>query len=73
MFLISRRKNREAGEYEMKITYNSTHLATACSAIISAVRCIVVFTAVNKQEPQQMWPQGVRVAFVGEEKQIGQV
>jgi hypothetical protein len=34
-------------------------------------RFIVDFTAMNRQGPQQMWPQGVRVAFMGGEKQIG--
>lgn len=29
--------------------------------------------AVNRQGPQQMWPQGVRVALVGGEKHIGHV
>ena len=30
-----------------------------------AERWMVVFTAANKHEPQQIWPQGVKVAFVG--------
>lgn len=41
-------------------------------AIIMVARCIVVFTAINRQRPQQMWPHGVSVALLGGEKQIGQ-
>lgn len=37
------------------------------------VRCVMVLTAMNKHDPQQIWPQGVSVAFVGGEKQIGHV
>ena len=32
-----------------------------------------IFIALNRQDPQQMWPQGVSVALVGGVKQIGQV
>lgn len=38
-----------------------------------APRCMVVRIAVKRHAPQQMWPQGVSVAFVGGKKQIGQV
>ena len=40
---------------------------------VCAARSIAVLTAVNRQLPQQIWPQGVRVAFVGAKKHIGQV
>lgn len=32
---------------------------------------MVARTAVNKHSPQQMWPHGVSVAFVGGDRQIG--
>jgi hypothetical protein len=35
--------------------------------------CSVVLTAVKRQAPQHIWPQGAMVAFVGGLKQIGQV
>ena len=41
-------------------------------ATIMLARCIVVLTATKRQRPQQMWPQGVSVALLGGEKQIGQ-
>ena len=41
-------------------------------AIIMFARCIVVLTAAKRQRPQQIWPQGVSVAWLGGEKQIGQ-
>ena len=40
---------------------------------VCAARNIAVLTAVNRQLPQQIWPQGVKVAFVGAKKHIGQV
>lgn len=33
---------------------------------------MVVLIAVNRHSPQQMCPQGVKVAFTGGEKQMGQ-
>lgn len=40
---------------------------------MNAPRCRVDLTAVNRHAPQHTCPQGVRVAFVGGEKQIGHV
>ena len=51
------------------------HLATFASSPppASAPRLSVDLTAVKRQEPQERCPQGVIVAFVGGEKQMGQV
>ena len=35
------------------------------------MRAAAAPTAVNKHSPHIMWPHGVRVALVGDEKQIG--
>lgn len=55
-------------------TYSYTHRASPIPPCIAiALRCIVDFRAANRQAPQHMCPQGVSVALVGGEKQIGQV
>jgi hypothetical protein len=48
-----------------------TNLATDASGSI-APRWVMVLTAVKRHAPQQTCPQGVRVAFVGGKKQMGQ-
>jgi hypothetical protein len=45
----------------------------ALSIAIIMFRFIVDLTAAKRQAPQQIWPQGVRVALVGGEKHMGQV
>lgn len=42
----------------------------AARAVIP-MRAAAAPTAVNKHSPHIMWPHGVRVALVGDEKQIG--
>ena len=50
------------------------NLATFGSRLyVMAPLCNVVLTAVKRQAPQHIWPQGAMVAFVGGLKQIGQV
>lgn len=44
---------------------------TDLAPLAGPVRRIVARTAVNKHSPQQICPQGVSVAFVGGDKQIG--
>ena len=57
-----------------KKTVNKIYLGKFPSPpIIVAPLCIVALTAVNRHTPQQTCPHGVSVAFVGGEKQIGQV
>ncbi len=50
-----------------------THLACWAAGPSSAARSMVLLTAENKHSAQQMCPQGVKVAKVGGEKQMGQL
>lgn len=57
-----------------KQTRHRTNLAMLGSRVnVIAPLCSVVLTAVKRQAPQHICPQGVMVAFVGGLKQIGQV
>ena len=40
--------------------------------LLIPVLSVADLTAVKRHSPHMIWPQGVSVAFVGEEKQIGQ-
>jgi len=65
------RRNRK---FEKQSKKTKTHLGPPSGPTPNGpALLIVLLTAENKQAPQQMCPQGVRVAFVGGEKQTGQV
>ena len=54
------------------MTNDPTHLGDG-STIMVCARWVVVLIAVNRHEPQQMWPHGVSVALIGGQKHMGHV
>ncbi len=60
-----------ANQFKLESYVTITVRTDLTARLAIPIRAAADPTAVNKHSPHMIWPQGVRVALVGEAKQIG--